>query len=384
MPAPRRSTRRSDLTERKAQSKTDQTMLYVVFGVVGALGLLIGFALMNGDDETPVSGASTNTTNAAAAKSAANAPAVPEDRFTPNSSDPMRAKVEQILRAVQEGDLNEFGRSVSFPQFHDAAVAAAGEGKRWRELDSLGQTMARKQIAESLAADEKTREFMRQANIASFVVMKQTDSHATVQVIQRHMIETDRAQERTVELDKVDGQWFLAGMTATAIQTPQEMQQAATQVRTEEKAKRAMKGLAPIEKQELVADTPADVAAKIEAACRTLADVSATKELRKAKQELATLGKPAIPALLNLIVGHEGLTNRDDAIVIHNAVDALRGVTGEDFGFSPQGIGGVQDPNGDIKQENLLALQRWFGWWKASKGSWTGPRPPADEGEKGS
>lgn len=53
MPASRRSTRRSELNERKAQSKTDQNMLYVVLGVVGALGLLIVFAVMSGDDPLP-------------------------------------------------------------------------------------------------------------------------------------------------------------------------------------------------------------------------------------------------------------------------------------------------------------------------------------------
>lgn len=306
------------------------------------------------------------------------------DPVSPLSSDPVRAAVERILRAVQEGDLAEFTRSVSFPQFHDAAIDAGGEGKRWRELDSLGQTMARKKIAESLTADEKTRDFMRQANIDSFVVMEKTDKHAKVQVIQKHMIETDRRQERVFELERANTEWFLARMTAGPIQTPQEMQNAAKAARADERARRSERGLGTIQKQERPADTPADVVARIDAACVVLSDANATKGVTKAKQELASIGKPAIPALLNLIAGREEFALRDDAIIVNAAVDALRLLTGEEFAFSPQGIGGTLDPNGDIKKENVLALRRLFGWWEANKATWSGPRAPKEDEEQGS
>ncbi len=380
MPASRRSTRRTDLNERKAQNKTEQNMLYIVLGVVGALGLLIVFAVMSGDEPLPDPAVDTASATTSATK-AGGAAAPVEDPLSPTSSDPVRAAVERILRAVQEGELAEFTRSVSFPQFHDAAIDAGAEGKRWRELDSLGQTMARKKIAESLTADERTRDFMRQASIDSFVVMEKTDKRAKVQVIQKHMIETDRRQERVIELEKADTQWFLARMTTGPIQTPQEMQNAANAARADERAKRSERGLGTIQKQERPADTPADVVARIDAACAVLSDANSTKGVTKAKQELASLGKPAIPALLNLIAGREEFASRDDAIIVNAAVDALRLLTGEDFPFSPQGIGGTLDPNGDIKKENVLALRRLFGWWEANKGTWSGPRAPKEEDE---
>jgi hypothetical protein len=385
MPAPRRSTRRSELNERKAQSKADQNMLYIVLGVVGALGLLIVFAVMSGDDPLPESAPETASaaTAAGGAKTAAT-PIAAEDPHSPASSDPLRGTVERVLRAVQEGDLDSFTRSVSFPQMHDAAIDAGAEGKRWRELDSLGQTMARKKIAESLTADEKTRDFMRQANIDSFIVMEKTDKRAKVQVIQKHMIETDRRQERVCELEKADTAWYLTKMSTGPIQTPHEMQTAANAARADERARRAERGLGTIQKQERPSDTPADVVAKIDAACAVIADPGATKGVTKAKQELATIGKPAIPALLNVIAGREEFTTNDDGRIVSAAVDALKMLTGEDFGFSPAGLNGRIDPNGDIKKEAVLALRRLFGWWEQNKTTWSGPRAPKEDEEEGS
>lgn len=374
MAAPRRSTRRTDLSERKQQNKTQQTLLIAIIAIVGAFGLLITITLMKDGDPKPPPGTAAATTGTETASAATGTGARRDE--PPAGADPLRAKVEQFLRASQEGDVEAITRCVSFPRMNDALVEAGRREKRWNELDALAQTLERQEISKSLVADEATREFLRSATIRSWVVMEQDEKHAKVQVIQRHLVETSREQERVFELVSVDGAWFVAGMTASAVQTPEEMQRVADAERAAEKAKRANLGLAPIEKQENLADTPADVQSKIDALCTTLTDTSATREVSKAKRELAAIGKPAIPALLNLIVGREELATPADQIVINNAVSALKDITLEDFGFAPGGIGGSM--SGDIKDENVKSLMRWFGWWKKHKAAWTGPRIPED------
>lgn len=379
MPAPRRSTRRAANTERKEQNKTQQTLLIAIIGIVAVFAILIGFALSKGGDEDETTGvdpavsAASGTPNAAPGGSSSSAPL----NVTPTESDPLRARVTELLRAIQDGDGEALGRFVSFPRWNDAQVDAGAEGKKWSALDPVAQTVQRQKITESLVADAATQDFMRQATIRSFVVMEQTDRRAKVLVIQQHLIDTKKEQERTLEFDRIDGNWFLAAMTSSAIQTPEQMQQTAATERATERAKRANRDLAPIEKQPLLADTPADVASKIESLCAKLTDTSATREVSKAKRELAELGKPAIPAVLNLIVGREELASSTDQIVVNHAVSVLKDITQEDLGYAPGGIGGSMD--GDIKKENVQALMRWFGWWRDHQKTWTGPRPPADE-----
>ncbi len=378
MPAPSRSTRRAELSARKEQNKTQQTLLIAIIGIVAVFGILIVIALNKGGDEEP----SVNSAVVAAATSGAPGTATAGSTAAPSSkptdADPLRAKVTDLLRAIQEGDSEVIGRCISFPRWNDALVAAGKESKRWSEIDALTQTLTRQKITESLVADPDTREFMRQATIRSFVVMEQTDRRAKVLVIQQHLIDTKREQERTLELEKVDGTWFLASMVATAIQTPEQMQKVGETERAAEKAKRADRGLAPIEKQPLLADTPAAVQSQIDALCAKLTDTSATREVSKAKRELAGLGKPAIPALLNLIVGREELASSTDQIIVNHVVSVLKDITQEDLGYAPGGIGGTME--GDIKKENVKALMRWFGWWREHQKSWTGPR--AEEEEK--
>ncbi len=377
MPRPStRSTRRVEFAERKNENKTQQKLLYVVIGLVGVLVIAVTFALMKGGDK----GAAGRGGGEANAADSAMAPKAASTAGTPSSStenDPVKARILELLLAIQEGDRDVLSRSINFPRWNDTLAQQGKTEKRWVELDSLGQTLARQKICESLIADEPTREFMRQSTVRSYVAKKQDATSAEILVIQQHLIETKREQERNFELARLDGVWFLVGMTASAIETPESMKAVADTVRATERSKRANRDLAPIEKQEFLADTPADVKSKIEGLCSKLADLSQTKEATKAKRELANLGKPAIPALLNLIVGHEELATKDDQMIVNNAVAVLKDITQEDLGYAPGGIGGTM--SGDIKKENVDALMRWFGWWRDHKKSWTGPKAPEDK-----
>ncbi len=378
MPQPRnspRNSRRAALAERKDQNQTQQKLLFAIIGVVVLFAIAIGIALTKGD-KNPITPA-TMAPAAATTSGSAAAKAPTPSSVTPTESDPMRARVNDILRAIQEGDQDAIAKNVSFPRWHDMLVATGKESKHWNELDPVTQTLARQKITESLSADEPTRDFMRQSKVRSFVVMSQDAKRMKVQVILQHLIDTKKEQERTIELENIDGSWFLASMVASAIQTPEQMQEVGKSERAAERSRRQGRDMAPIEKQEFLADTAADVRSKIEGLCAKLTDLSMTKEISKAKRELGDFGKPAIPGVLNVIVGHEKLETHDDQMIINNAVSVLKDITQEDLGYAPGGIGGTM--MGDIKKENVEALMRWFGWWRDNKTKWNGPKPPAEE-----
>jgi hypothetical protein len=370
MPRPvDRGSRRSKLAERKQTNQTQKQLLIAVIGVVAVLIVLL-FIALSGDDPAPLP---TPVDTASAATTAKTAVAA----TTPEPTDPMRARVETILLAVQEGDRDALSRHVSFPRFNDQFVAAGSIEKRWSELDSLGQTLARQKVCELLSADEATREFMRKATIRSYVVMSSDPGRYKAQVIHQHLIEREREQVREIELENVEGSWFLVGIQASAAQTPAEMLAQAERARAEAREQRANRDLAPIEHQEHLEDTPAELRTQIDSLCRTLTDLSLTKEISKAKRELAAIGKPAIPSLLNVIVGREELATHQDQMIINNAVSVLKDITQEDLGYAPGGIGGTM--TGDLKKENVEQLMRWFGWWRQNKKSWTGPRESSGE-----
>ena len=375
MPSPTaRSSRRADLADRKRQNQTQQRLLYAVIGIVAVLGVLIGSAMMKGGGTEDVD---PGRAAVAAGPPPGGGTAAPGAGGVRPGQDPVRTRVEELLHAIQEGDRDVLARGINFPRWHDALIAQGKAAKRWAELDSLEQTLARQQIAESLVADDATRDFMRQSTIRTYVPKRQDADGAEVLVIQQHLIERTREQERNLELAKLDGFWFLVAMSTSPVQTPEEMKAVGDTARAAERAKRVNRDLAPIERQEPLADTPADVTVRIDAACAKLLDLSATKEATRAKRELAAIGKPAIPAVLNLIVGREELATKEDQMIVNNAVSVLKDITQEDLGYAPGGIGGTM--TGDIKKENVDALMRWFGWWRDHKKSWTGPRSPASE-----
>ena len=94
---------------------------------------------------------------------------------------------------------------------------------------------------------------------------------------------------------------------------------------------------------------------------------------------MEAIGKPAIPALLNLFVGREQLTSPDHQQVVNQSVQVLRAITHSDFGFAPGGLG--NSLTGTDLGGRREALQRWFGWWNVNKARWTGPPEPDPEEE---
>lgn len=116
-----------------------------------------------------------------------------------------------------------------------------------------------------------------------------------------------------------------------------------------------------VAKVDPVPGTKATLSATIETHINTLLDPEATKAARAAVDELVLIGKPSIPPLLNRLVGRD-LKNADDVFACHQAIQGLRAITGQRFGFEPQVGSQILTAAAESEQQN--ALRRWFGWWQ--------------------
>jgi len=117
----------------------------------------------------------------------------------------------------------------------------------------------------------------------------------------------------------------------------------------------------PIENVKLVEGTSASDAASVNTYIAKLVDPDQTIEARQALKELVFIGKPAVPILLNALVGKD-LKNPADVYHCHQVVQALRDITGQRFGFEPQTGENILTAATALEQRN--ALRRWFGWWR--------------------
>ena len=103
------------------------------------------------------------------------------------------------------------------------------------------------------------------------------------------------------------------------------------------------------------------------------------RELNNARDELVQAGKAAIPPLLNGLVPNKDLRTPLEGISANMLINALREITGMDFGFTATA---ANQPAGHITREaSDKAMKRWFGWWRDRKDTWNGraPEEPPDE-----
>jgi hypothetical protein len=117
----------------------------------------------------------------------------------------------------------------------------------------------------------------------------------------------------------------------------------------------------PIQPVKLIEGTSSSDVATIRTHIATLVDPDKTREARQALKELVFLGKPAVPVLLNALVGKD-LRNPADVYHCHQVVQALRDITAKRFGFEPQTGQDILTAATAIEQQS--ALRRWFGWWR--------------------
>jgi hypothetical protein len=132
---------------------------------------------------------------------------------------------------------------------------------------------------------------------------------------------------------------------------------------------------------ELPGTGPAQVEA-IQKAIATLLDPAARgPDYHNARDQLVHLGKTAIPALLNLLVGKNHIDGEEDIKTSFVVIQVLDEITGQGtFGYGPtpartSGVG-ITTATGE---ERVRAVRRWFGWWSRNKDTFTKRAPPPEE-----
>lgn len=121
--------------------------------------------------------------------------------------------------------------------------------------------------------------------------------------------------------------------------------------------------LAGISKVALVDGTGSGTVRDVETHIAKLVDPASTRGARDALKELTIIGKPAVPVLLNKMVGKD-LKSQTDVFYCHQIIQALRDISGKRFGFEPQV--GEEMLTAGAAADQEIALRRWFGWWKVN------------------
>ena len=116
--------------------------------------------------------------------------------------------------------------------------------------------------------------------------------------------------------------------------------------------------LRPLEHLE---STPPELREEIDARYAEMIDLSLSpKDSNAARQRLIEIGKPAIPVLLTGFY-EIPLETEDQAKQVNVIVQALREITGQNFGYKPQVAEGSGTGTTDERRQS--ALKQWFAWW---------------------
>jgi predicted Zn finger-like uncharacterized protein len=107
--------------------------------------------------------------------------------------------------------------------------------------------------------------------------------------------------------------------------------------------------------------TPPELRAEIDELFVQMIDLSLSpKDSNGARERLIEIGKPSIPVLLTGFY-RIPLETEEQAKQVNMIVQALRGITGQNFGFKPQVAEGSGTGTTDERRES--ALKQWFAWW---------------------
>lgn len=116
-----------------------------------------------------------------------------------------------------------------------------------------------------------------------------------------------------------------------------------------------------------LADTPSDLAERIDRCLETMLDLELTQESARAQRELVELGRPALPVLLTRLVELSADTEANR--IRRNLIDqALQDITGQHFEPAP---GATASAAGTTEERRRRSIRQWFTWWYKSQEKFT-------------
>jgi predicted Zn finger-like uncharacterized protein len=346
---------------RKPDKKNPMVILLSILGV--GLFIIIALIVQSSFEDEPV----PVQKGEAVEEIEPSAPEVVKEEDAP--PEPVRTARERFcldfIEAVAENDIDTLQKMFNFPVYH-RLNRAEGE-PHWTDLDEVDRVMRKQEYTDRLTDDSAAGGgFVRNAAV---LFTKETSWDGTKGVIEvelEHLnngrkqlrsftvqrfgdaftvIDYEVGPERGGDLDAVD-----PGMTTL-----------------DEKYKKRVNPAGEIAPVEYLPDTDDRTRAELKYLLKALTSEDRNKAW-KARGKIEEIGKPAIPGLLNQMVGLE-MTRREDVAEANKYVTILRKITGRTFGFDPSFM---RDTVLDSQAADLEhSLRRWFGWWERNKDTWT-------------
>jgi hypothetical protein len=358
-------------TPRKAHGLPPVAYAGIVAGAL-LLALLIAKAV-GGRDEEPAEDAdaraSAARTSAAADGAAAAKPAETRPSGAREPRDLIAERARDVLEAIRDGNETRLGMLlVDFSLMHEDRRAAGLEDRAWLELPAEEQFLKKDEYVALLLGEEEQRDFTRRAVVESVETTELRPGGGAVEAVLKDPLE-DTRQKVTLRFAAFSGSWKLIGLDRAAAdgagratgEPDADRATAEAAVKLAELRRTVGAEPAPVEP---VPGTSAALTSTIEQHIGVLIDPEETTGASRARRELADIGKPAIPFLLNGLVGLD-LADPEDVRTAAKLTEALRDVTGQDFVIMPGS--NEASMTGEGNADNEQCRRRWFGWWRDSK-----------------
>lgn len=348
----------------QAKSYGIPPMGYVaIFAGCGVVGL-IGYLATRSHDE-PV--APTTTTHTAPTTP----PPVARTPTAVDSKDLLVKRANDVFQAMRKGDDEGLAMLyVDFTGMFDDRVKKGLETGTWSALSELDQYAKKDEYLRLLHGEGDDLELLKRAVVKNVELPVFDGATAAVRM---HLADsvTQRTQDWTLAFQSVGSNWKLFGVERAAIVDPAAAEKqplADLAAATAGKPRRNPEGT--VEKVELIEGTPPSTTSSIEMHVRTLTDPAATTAASKARTALVSIGKPAVPHLLNELVGLD-LSSETDLQKGNKLSLTLMELSGRDWLIVPGMNAGSM--TGETAGDNEQMRRLWFGWWRDVKGTYTGP-----------
>lgn len=280
-----------------------------------------------------------------------------------------------FINAAIDNNVERLRDMINFPAYH--ATRTDADGVFWNDLSETDRLFKKQEYLEAITGGpNESTNFLSGAVIEKALEKSCIQGKADVEILLRNL-RNGRFEKRDFQLVKIGKNWLVAAMDVGEQYGGDLDEKEEEKPKTlDEKYTRRISPEAEIEKVDFLPGTSEQKKREL---TRLAEDLSGSDRAlsREAKERLIAIGKPAIPVVLNLLVGLE-LTNMDHVARANKCIGILREITDESFGFSP----GFRAGGGSVSMEAALmkSVRLWFGWWRRNKDDWK-PKPRAKKEE---
>lgn len=288
-----------------------------------------------------------------------------------DSKELLRKRANDVIQTMRKGDDETLALLyVDFSGMFDDRAKKGLETGTWTALSELDQYAKKDEYLKLLRGEGPELELLKRA-VVKDVELPVFDGSSAMVRLQLADAVTQCTQDWTMAFQSVGSNWKLFGVTRGAIVDPAaegKTPLAELAAATAGKPRRNPEGT--VEKVELIEGTSPSTTSSIETHVRTLTDPAATTAASKARTALVGIGKPAIPHLLNELVGLD-LKSETDLQKANKLSLALMELSGRDWLIVPGMNAGSM--TGESAGDNEQMRRLWFGWWRDVKGTYSGP-----------